>query len=1058
METKNQTNLGFYNNWEPSIDTLTFLGSGALSCAFHHISIVEPSGLGILLASGANALSLAAVNRMLPAGPQSRYLKVCAIIAALALTTFSLPFLIGALGTHSFILLSSKGAIELVLIHLLTKVATYALFKTAIFFKDRFFFNFPKNTDEVNSLETPALLQIKEHLTSYPGNGHYISLPVQLGLNKKLIETGQNSLPLISFSELGKEWSREDLKTLHSQDLSQLPLHKKAAIAELFMHHHFPPQMRPYTRDEVPGIESINKKKKLSQARAQWAYLILRLNPTAPLSATINEQLYQKGLPPPRRDSIDLPIPVNQKSIENLKEVQIPWYFNLFSEKSATWDALPLSLQIAFNKRFSEKLPLSAPTDKGTSFKQWIPEGLTWKLVALAALIIATLYVVKSSFTDSEIPVPPKAPFVGTSLKLYETASRASASFVKETFTIPDWVKSFVVNRVENLAQPVLQASKIPAPSALIPFVPFNYPENFISSIVEPIKEIATKTISLPPTQNALVASITAAPSSSTNLSALALLSLGALGALYAIYKCSKSQIDQPNEDDLRALEPLPKKEQLQVSVPIGPKSSFVGVEYGDKDKPVQTVINIAEPPIQEFYQHLRKRYPELPVDLREFAGKVIRLNNPRIIRELEALNPPLPVALLEEAPPQEVQMIEVEADPRIEPNWEAFDHYVDLHCPGVDVQTARKLATEGIILIQKLRKNEPVEETNLDDQLVEACWGLMLHAITKNQAFVEGTIDIKDPEYRIFNFFFPALYGRSSSHYNKRAIPIENGKWRDYKHFGADLSKLPANKRTVMLGKIATLDGSHRTYIKMENWGANLNLISHPNAMRNFYQVIFHSLEFFESAAKKAAPSVFGEVGGGLNMKKEHMLHKDAAEIATLIEKIQSKKQKMSPPKNSDITEFGFQVIVPYFEQTLREGAISDGLRTHIEDFLKRIQDRYGNNRYQKGNETSIGDSILFMNPARSDIAAERVELGEDDFEEMQMSSSIEFPKDWEIASRNFLSDDYLLSGTVRTYADYLKETGSKFSFVPEFLYPAIIESNVNKESVIAEKFNLPF
>lgn len=167
--------------------------------------------------------------------------------------------------------------------------------------------------------------------------------------------------------------------------------------------------------------------------------------------------------------------------------------------------------------------------------------------------------------------------------------------------------------------------------------------------------------------------------------------------------------------------------------------------------------------------------------------------------------------------------------EPLKTPDWVAFNSYVQQHCFGIDPMRAKEKALRGLQLIQKLHRNEPVEQDNLEEKLSDACWGLMLSAITRGQAFVEGTFDLTDPGHRLFHFFMPILYGRSSSHYKKRVIPVTEGYWKGYGHFGYDIGRdgqndLPAYKRTVMLGRIITRDGTDRTYLKMENWGANLN------------------------------------------------------------------------------------------------------------------------------------------------------------------------------------------------------------------------------------------
>ena len=85
MELAIQPDSNSFFNGSLFADALASLSSGALLCMAHQVSIVEPSGLGILLAAGTNVLTLSAMNKALDLGQiESRMLRICAFVAAIA--------------------------------------------------------------------------------------------------------------------------------------------------------------------------------------------------------------------------------------------------------------------------------------------------------------------------------------------------------------------------------------------------------------------------------------------------------------------------------------------------------------------------------------------------------------------------------------------------------------------------------------------------------------------------------------------------------------------------------------------------------------------------------------------------------------------------------------------------------------------------------------------------------------------------------------------------------------------------------------------------------------
>lgn len=309
-------------------------------------------------------------------------------------------------------------------------------------------------------------------------------------------------------------------------------------------------------------------------------------------------------------------------------------------------------------------------------------------------------------------------------------------------------------------------------------------------------------------------------------------------------------------------------------------------------------------------------------------------------------------------------------------PDWNEFIKYVETQCEGVEVIVAVEKAARGLKLIQQLHLGKEVKQENLEQQLSDACWGMMLYAITNKQAFREGTFDFPDPNHRFFHFFESTLYGRRASHYETRTILMEEGPWEGYGHFGLDIYRdgsndLPANKRTVLIGRIQTRDGSNRTYLKMEEWGANLNILSDSRALPNLDHIINHGYEFLVCQAKTYLPQIFGVwVDGEPYIRKEFMFQDDRNMCIALHEDIC--KIKIMEGYPFDLDGYGFQDAIPFFRAALKQPSImqQEELSKKICGFLDEIEKRYDNLTYRHGNEVNIQDSILRLDPTPPTIS----------------------------------------------------------------------------------------
>lgn len=987
METRN---LDPYQKWETMVDTTSFLGAGALTCALQGVSLIEPTGLGILFTSGASALGIAALSKFLP--KDLPFLKVCAAVAAIALTTFSLPFVFAALGTHAFILLTSQTALQLFVINLITKAAAFAIFKAGLFFKNYNNFRLPKTADDIDKLKSSELLEVKNHLLQFPAKTKELPLPYQVSLNKNLKAIGQEQLPIVCYSQVGEEWSKEDVKHLHKEDLNHLTLDQRIEIAELFLNHELAPQKRPYAKEEFPKFDSVLEKKKFSQAAADWVSLLLQLDPKAKISPKILKELKIKR--PPKNDVIVLP-----------------------------------------------------PVEKGKGYDYY--SIFDWRLAGAGVLLVLAKtahYVANNSFTAANSVLPEKLP--GTALiDLGKT--------VYEQFSLPKLavkeITKFPSTALIDLGRTVYEKFTIPHSFRL---------EKLIPAVARPISEAVSQNIGIPV--------VTEIPSSSSSyLYAAGLLGLGAVTAYVAYRNWGQSE---------------PRAENL---VPQGQLFASRGQNIEAQDPPFASKALVAPIPNAK----PRQKYVKMEATRSATPDLIIHPNDPEnyellhdqtipcsapVLREFQQLLPspqldPLEVAAQE---PQVLELLEIVDEPS-EFIWKKFEQYVEEHCPGIDVKKAKKLAKQGKNLIQSIKDGLVAEEAS-DDQIVAFCWGAMLHMISKKQAFVEGMIDIEDPNHRIFNFLLssPSCYGRKSSHYKDRAIPVAEGKGKGCSYFGIDIGGLPARKRTVQFGKLSVLDQSDHTFFKMENFGANLN-VADFNAWLNSWQVFPHAVELGISVAKKLLPGVFGEVGGGEYDKKEHLPGKDKTVIKELIKQIREQDLTLEPPIEKEITEkWGFALARRFFADALNSEAIQPELREKIEVYVADIDKRYPNLN-QKGDEGTMGGSIYNELPKdpqdslnNSLVVMEKTEKTtasdheEDGFVEVS-SDGAPTPSDREIAREKLSSDQYLESGNVTTYANFLNErqqmSGQQtFNFVHELTYANFLANVSNNETLINEKLEL--
>jgi hypothetical protein len=129
MSENLNNNFTHYSRWEPLIDGGTFLGTGVGICALRGVSLINPIGIGILVASGINALSSSLFSKFIQGdGTTIQFFKLCAQITLIALLSIALPYLNAALGVHAFFVLTYEVAVSLGIFTIATKVATFGAY------------------------------------------------------------------------------------------------------------------------------------------------------------------------------------------------------------------------------------------------------------------------------------------------------------------------------------------------------------------------------------------------------------------------------------------------------------------------------------------------------------------------------------------------------------------------------------------------------------------------------------------------------------------------------------------------------------------------------------------------------------------------------------------------------------------------------------------------------------------------------------------------------------------------------------------------------------------
>lgn len=1022
---KNEPLNTSYSKKEWWIDSTTFLASSALTCAARSITPLDPAAIGLILSAGANTAAIQATSAFAQKyGIDSRLIQICALISALALSTLALPWILSAASLQTLALLSFETAVESTLVHLAFKTAAYGAFRTGLYIKDSFTVALPTSLQNVQKMSPSELHRVRDHLVDFPSKAGYIPLPVHQELHTRLKEANLESPPLTDFSELGEEWSDRNLDTLLKQDLRGLPLHKRAQLNELFFARDFPPQERPYELGELPELDTQTVQKLATTSKVSWAHLILRLNSKVEIPSGLPKIFYKYQLPPARDEWIPLSTPSSAKAVTALEDYEIGWHQNFYTKNTPDWEALSPDIQTALQARFKNPSFFSSPPS--TPLKGRISKEFPWSHVAagvaIGALGIAAYYALSSSqdpLTISTALVPAGPLLDKSPVHIPLSFLRKPVEKILEPSTALIAAGPLLDHTVPRLnlsgIQIIDKFFQYAAPSVLPITQNTAIPELLSNlSAVQKTEDIADKTLS------------SIIPFSLSTWGAIAVATLAISSTAYALTR-GRRKIDpvgfgpkdkpfvQPNnqplnhliDDALRAeqpdshiasdVNPVRASEEREV-VTIESEANQNTKEqqenrlvlFGPEDREAK-LGKLKHSTVSDFNHHDKQRNPSSYSSL---SNPEIRKPPTDVITIKQDEVPVLPRGRsqssehLEKVKPiQAVKKKDVEATkstpPRTLTNQKFMDYCKKYHVQ-YDYKTAWYDAIEGVDLFQRIRDEEPVKSS--EDNLRKICWGMMAHKIEQGKGFENGTITLIDPGYRLFNTFYSwkGTYGRASSHFIKRAIPVKTGLWKGYSHFGADIENLPPNMKTILTGMITSPTGQDTIYIKLEDWGADPRLVSLEKTKHFF----FHTFGFLTSQYRRYM---------GTNQtdedRKEHMNPKDEKSIKHFVELVKDLLEEKEP----DLKEWGFIEAVPYLVKALGHPEIEKSTANAIRKYLGELDERFGEKlATQKGEEGQIDKSLIYDSPSDIRSAAQLLHSVESDEEGSSNPDEINLEGSW--------------------------------------------------------------
>lgn len=302
------------------------------------------------------------------------------------------------------------------------------------------------------------------------------------------------------------------------------------------------------------------------------------------------------------------------------------------------------------------------------------------------------------------------------------------------------------------------------------------------------------------------------------------------------------------------------------------------------------------------------------------------------------------------------------------------FQTYVASFCCEFKFLDAEKLKTRGLALLESIVDcqkvvDQPIVEESPLAAASAVTWALTAIALQHGEGFDEGTFVVHGPGADlIFFMLLPHLKGRYSSHFYNRAIALSiedvpeglatdslkdaaraNQGWQ---HFGIDVppdgsNNLPANKQTLVLGRIRMPDDSVGVYIKPEGHGCDIT---------NPLEMISHGMDYVKSQALRRLGDRRAH-DEGEHKRKEYVPEQIETEFKDLKDHINS----MSSASYFDqerLENFGLSEMAKILRAQC--SSLSDA-KTRAQKLLEYLERTYGSSiDARRGREVLIHTSEL--------------------------------------------------------------------------------------------------
>lgn len=966
-----------YSKNELKIDLLSLSFASAGVSFFRNACFISPATAGFFLASGANCAAIHASKYLEKSvGMESRLLRISLLISMVALSAIALPWVLSVFSLHTFVILSSQTAIEIALFHLAAKVTCYMAFWAILRVDYSLGVKLPSSLVEVKDMPCTQLSKVRDYLIDFPTKAKELDLHTQQGLYDRLQELHLGEIPLVYCSSIGT-WTNKDLVEIHKRDISNLPVEQRAQINELFFARGLPPQNRKYKAVELPQLDHKEIERSTTHSQISWAHLSLQLKPELKMDFHLPRLFFQWGLPPARNEWVPLaPITIT-KRIQEISTELAAWYRNYYKSHSTQWKQLSKEIQSEWEKKW-------AKIDFSQGYFVYSSQKILQKSSFLRPLLLtASIGIVGFAFyyflNQGNLPFSLGKESLGEALPhtpveqsrgLVDPLNYSKLSLDEKDlspFSISPSINTrgpiasneTIAKIASNLALPSLRTRLFcflpQLPDNASPLLPGNIstllPDNvcslrniskgLVDFSISPVKEVPISKFSpwIFSEQFSPIKMIAVTTAIFTTAAFIYYFSRKRLDP--SIFKVQEkkrnfapfssllhNEVSFSNNNCFEVGKDLQHSQRGQSSLG-SPQAVLIGGnwEHVLDGSNIDTIDKILREKQTDKDISIKIGDAVYPLSMREGELPSIRKEDGQIRRE------------------------NFDSIPNLMRAGESFIDYCEKFKVESNHEQAWSAAKEGIGYIQTIRKGNKLDVPISLEVIRKISWGLMGHAIAKAEGFEHGTFVIKDPSYHLFQTLMacPEVYGRESSHFRKAAICLDYGSLKGYRHFGIDIPNLPPNMRTVLFGKITTINDDDTIYIKFEEWGADFRITSSEKAKHFF----LHTFSFLGSQYRRLAGTNQAD-----DTRKEHMREEHRSTIQRLFEKL--RENEINPSLN--LQNITITQVHKYFNELIDSDLpIPDSLKDEIQLFVRHLEDRYKSKVSRThGDESVMLNSVL--------------------------------------------------------------------------------------------------